>query len=410
MDREGANQGNFERIWFFFLFVYLLIEFIRIHDLLQIGFLRPGMLATIILAVFVLINGQFAFITKRQIRLIGFFVLLLIIYVPLARNNYYAFQIAKGMLIYVPLLLSIVALINTRERLLSLFWIFSLLLAYNAAYGILNGGRGPGSFVADENDLGLFLVTFLPFLFFLFGQTSKKNKIILFGIVALALIAVISTFSRGAFVGLLAMGFMYWWYSKNKVKIVFFATVLAVVFFVYSGEKYIQEMSTITDTSENTAVSRFLSWEAGWYMFLDNPLGVGGGNFGIRFDEYQPEEFRRSMWGRAAHSLWFTLIPETGVIGVLIYFSIIGYNLKDIFYLRNLKTEYSGDDEAAPFFFPLSTALLASLLGFFASATFLSVLYYPQFWILTAVITSARQIAVYQIEPPSITALNEVHA
>ena len=76
----------------------------------------------------------------------------------------------------------------------------------------------------------------------------------------------------------------------------------------------------VLDTKEATANDRMLSWEAAWDMFLEHPLGVGGNNFPVHFQEFQSDEFSRGMWGRQAHSLWFTLIPELGIFGIMIYF------------------------------------------------------------------------------------------
>jgi hypothetical protein len=52
----------------------------------------------------------------------------------------------------------------------------------------------------------------------------------------------------------------------------------------------------------------------------------------------------------------------------------------------------------------LSLAFMASLAGFFASGTFLSVLYYPHYWYLTAMIAATRKV-VDNADPPKSTAL-----
>jgi hypothetical protein len=133
-----------------------------------------------------------------------------------------------------------------------------------------------------------------------------------------------------------------------------------------------------------------LSWKAGWDMFLDNPLGVGGNNFPMRFPEYQSKEFKKNMWGRAAHSLWFTLIPELGVFGILIYLLLLRYNLKDVLLLKNVNNK---EDADLRYIYLIAISTLASLAGFFASATFLSVLYYPHYWYVTALIVATKRIA-----------------
>jgi O-antigen ligase len=149
-------------------------------------------------------------------------------------------------------------------------------------------------------------------------------------------------------------------------------------------------MHTISDTSEGTASGRIESWKAAWKMFLDYPFGVGGGNFPVRFPDYQTSYFTYNMWGRAAHSLWFTIIPELGIFGVIIYLLLIYYNFTDIAFISKVNQNYNQD---SVYLKQLSGAFLASFAGFFISGTFLSVLYYPHFWYLTGILVAAKKIS-----------------
>lgn len=395
MNNNLVYANRHEKTWFFFVLIYLSVDLARIQDISFLSSFRPGMIVTIILFLYLVKYGRITTHITRQIAFVIVFFLLVVLFVPVARNNYYAFQAAKSLILMIPFVFSVVSLINTQKKLNGLFWGFVLIAAYNAAYGLLHHGRGPGGTVADENDLALFLVTFLPFTFYLLSQNPTKiKKAILLLCVLLSALAIVATFSRGGFVGLVVMGGVLWWYSRNKMKIAIVALVLGGVLFFFGGLGYEHEVSSITNLHEKTAYSRILSWDAATRMFLDHPLGVGGGNFIIYFDKYQPAGFAHSMWGRAAHSLWFTLIPETGIFGILLYFLIIKLDLQDLFALRRLSSRGRDDDPTESFFPLLSTTLLASLAGFFAAATFLSVLYYPLFWYLTAIIVAARNIGL----------------
>ena len=66
-------------------------------------------------------------------------------------------------------------------------------------------------------------------------------------------------------------------------------------------------------------------------LFFDNPvMGVGQGNYPWHVGEIEEEMGvqwqTRSLSGRAAHSLYFTLLPELGLIGTLIYFLIVVFS------------------------------------------------------------------------------------
>ncbi|MCI5166719.1 MAG: hypothetical protein D3903_11645, partial [Candidatus Electrothrix sp. GM3_4] len=240
-------------------------------------------------------------------------------------------------------------------------------------------------------DLSLFVVSFTPYLFVLVQHESKKLlKILWLVTVIFALATVVASFSRGGFIGLLVMGSVYWLFSKKKVIVTFFVICLGCGGYFLAGDEYKQDMGTVTDTKESTANERLLSWEAGLDMFLDHPLGVGGNNFPRLFNKYQPPEMKRDMWGRQAHSLWFTLLPETGLIGIMLYFSIIISNFKGVWKIYRSKARVPSNEEEENFFKAISVAIFSSLFAFFASATFISVLYYPIFWYLTALIVTVQ--------------------
>lgn len=261
---------------------------------------------------------------------------------------------------------------------------------------------GSGNYFEDENDLSLFINMLLPFSYFLLlHEKGVYNKLFYAAGIVIGLAGVVVSFSRGGLVGLLCVGFVIWLGSSKKVLSIVLLFLLGLGVFMYSGDEYIAEMKTITDTSEGTANERMLSWKAAWKMFLDNPLGVGGNNFQMRFHEYQSDEFSRGMWGRVAHSLWFTLIPELGIVGIFIYFNLLRYNIRDILYVKRIN---SGDDRDLLYLQAISAAMLASLAGYFASGTFLSVLYYPHYWYMTAVIVVMAKISQKLVAAQNLSA------
>jgi O-antigen ligase len=387
--------------WFYFTLLYLVIDYGRPQDIIPIGVIRPGMLSIIVLTLFILGNAGLIrnILSNKQIKLILYFVLLLFVYVPFATNNYWAYLAAKNMLLFIPFIISIAICVDTVKRLKQLVTVLIILMAYMSLFSIFHKGMGTGAYFKDENDLSLYINTYLPFSYFLYlGSKSKLEKLFYLLCIGLGLLGVITSFSRGGLVGLIAMTCVAWIFAPNKMRNIFILCILFSVAFIFIDKSYINEMSTITDVSDGTANERILSWEAGWNMFLDNPLGVGGNNFMIRFPEYQSGEFTRGMWGRAAHSLWFTLLPELGILGVLIYFKLLYTNLRDIFHLKKIDKTL-GEDYA--YINSLSLALLASFVGYFASATFLSVLYYPHYYYLTAIIVAMMSLSINKQLVPS---------
>jgi Na+/proline symporter len=91
-------------------------------------------------------------------------------------------------------------------------------------------------------------------------------------------------------------------------------------------------------------------------------------------------EGSRNRAGRQAHSLYFTLIPELGLLGIFVFLSFITLFYKNLFKIR---TKFKNDSENSDYF-GLANALIVGMSGFLISGVFISVLYYPIMWHLLA--------------------------
>jgi len=394
VDSVNRNPERFKG-WFLFTVVYLAIDYGRPQDIVPLlGYLRPGLIANLILIGFLIVQGSLQEASHRQINMIWLFILLLASYIPFAVNNYYAYTTTLNMLMYMPFVLSASICVNSIDRLKKLVFLSSCIMIYVSLYSLAHHGVGSGNYFKDENDVSLYINMWLPFCFFLFFITKDTTtKIIYLAGLILGILAVIVSFSRGGFVGLVVVSIVCWLYSSKKMVSLVVIGLLAIMMLSFAGDAYWERISTAKNTDQGTAAQRIESWKAGWNMFLDNPWGVGGYNFPIRFEEYQSDYFKRGMWGRVAHSLWLTLIPELGIAGIIIYFLLMKYNFTDIMLLKKLGSNRTHDGPDRQYITALSGAFLASLAGYFSSGTFLSVLYYPHYWYLTGIIVASVKVA-----------------
>jgi probable O-glycosylation ligase (exosortase A-associated) len=378
--------------------LYLIIDYARLQDVIPfLGLIEPGLIIIIILTLFSIFKGDILTADTKQTRLIALFILLLMFYVPFVRNNFFAWNTVKMMLLYTPFILSVIFCVGSIDRLKTIIFVMTCIMLYLAVYSLGHGGKGSGGYFSDENDLSLFIDMWLPFCYYLFlvEKDRLKKAVYICGFI-IGIISVVVSFSRGGFIGLIAMFVVLWYFNPRKVLTLTVITVCACSIYFFGGQAYRERITTVTDMNEGTADERILSWETAWDMFLDNPLGVGGNNFQVRFPEYQGHRFKKGMWGRVAHSLWFTLIPETGIFGIIIYLMLLYYNIKDIFKIRRLNSLRDNPD--AQYLYNLSLAMLASLAGFFAAASFISVLYYPHYWYMTAIIVATMNITKHRSE------------
>ena len=184
--------------------------------------------------------------------------------------------------------------------------------------------------------------------------------------------------------GLVAALFVLWLFNRRKIAVLILVGVMSLAVYEVAPSSYWDHVSTIQNTQEGTAKGRLDSWMAAWRMFKDNPLGVGPGQFAIHFPDYQGDAFgSHNMWGREAHSLWFTLLAELGIPGAILFGAHIRANWKALRRLGKLPPV-----EGRPLPVLLSTALTASFAGYFAAGSFLSVLYYPHYWFMSALLVA----------------------
>lgn len=408
LEHARVNRGSAEpsaRFGFVVTMLYLVFDYARPQDQFSlIGTLRPGLILISLLALLLFFNWErLSMAASTQMSRLLLLLFLLALHVPFAVNNGRAYYATQDFLLYVIMFFSIVVFVDTLDRLRTLMKWWTFLMVYVAVKGILGGGVAGSSFLQDENDFALLMNMMLPFSVFLFFYERQKKRKMLYLVASLLCIAsVIVSFSRGGFVGLIVVAFVVWLTSSRKVLLLGVIGGMGLVIVNLpvthvggeaAGLTYSQRLATITQGSDSTKEDRLESWKSAWAMFKDHPLGVGPNNFPVWFPEYQTAHFGdRNLWGRAAHSLWFTLLPELGIPGVLLYLSLLRANVRDIRYLKNIKNLSSDERDTYRFAHFLSLAFATSMAGYFASGTFISVLYYPHYWYLTAMIVATRKV------------------
>jgi O-antigen ligase len=380
---------------FWLLVAYFFFEYVRPQQFLPfLAPLRLGLILTILLFLFWLVRGDKTVMREPLVLLYCLFVVLAASGVVFAVNQFWVFQNAKILALYLvaATLPSTTFLANDRA-LLKFFNVWLVMHVVLAVMSIDEGGKGSGSFLADENDWALALNMAIPYAFFLSQApgNSRRAKVLYLTAAGILLLAVVVTGSRGGFVGLVATvaGLLY--FSRHRIRnlLVISAFGLIVAAF-WLPKDYVDDMKTITDTEESTAAERLYSWRRSMEMFYDYPiLGVGAGNWGWRVNEYELKRpawetrDRRLLGGRVAHSLYFTLIPEFGLAGIIVYAAILVLLSRKLFALARAP-DHPAPIAAAPsaHLALLAKAMLVSLLAFLSSGAFLSVLYYPHLWYL----------------------------
>lgn len=273
-------------------------------------------------------------------------------------------------------------------RMKALFNWWCLIYLVLAILTIKNAPRGAGDFTWDPNDAALALAMGLPFAFYasMLPRISRLQRTFYWLTTLVVLSAFLLTNSRGGFLSFMVVCATMLWLSKHRGRNLLLGVaglILvggAAVGLLPSG--YLEEMQTITDTEDNTRVERIRTWEAGWYMFLDNPvLGVGAGNFIHRIGDYQRLAdwygSHRNLSYRSSHSLYLQVLPELGLAGALVYGYILFVLPLRLFGLRRRLSVSIENNERARINQLWCNALISSMAAYAVAGAFISVAYYP---------------------------------
>jgi putative inorganic carbon (hco3(-)) transporter len=297
------------------------------------------------------------------------------------------------------------ALTTTRERVDQLVWVVVLAIGIWGVKGTisvaLHGGVGyPGihgpdnGVMADNNEFGIALIMILPLLFYQWHIAINPN--IRRGLMVMGFLismAIIFTYSRGAFLGLSAMGAVFWLRSRAKLATALLVFAVALVVYSFVPEAWFDRMATISDP-ENP---RIWIWQVCLRIAELHPTFGGG--------------FRVTCWPaitnamlggtnlqllvipRAAHSIWLDALSEHGWPGLVLFVAIAGYSLLSCSWL--IRISRGRPDFAWANL--LGRMGQASLVGFWVSGTFASLAYFDEYWCIVFIFGAARRIVAKQI-------------
>lgn len=377
------------------LILYIAVDFLRPQDTFNfLGTIRlPGFIALGLTLYWFKKEKIKSLFNHPLLKLNAAFLFLIGFSVVHSINTYWpTMRFIQSVWMMVALVMPMLLIIDNKQKLLALIRAWVFIHGCLALFVIKNGGTGTGGFLMDENDVALALVMALPYGVYLFSYEKTKNwKIIAVVAVLLQIFAVAYSFSRGGFLGLLCVLLMIFFFSEKKFK----HASLAILFVLVFGslligllpDKYFAEMESSTDYQSGTGQQRMVHWDIGLQMFYDNPLwGVGAENYPWNVAQYEMKSTMfdpatmHSLAGRQAHSLYFTLIPELGLIGSTVYVSMLVLLFKRLFaVLRRYK-----DDVTKIEYVMAAKAIIVSMVGYLTAGAFISVLYYPHFWYFLA--------------------------
>jgi len=282
-----------------------------------------------------------------------------------------------------------IIVINNRERLQGVVWMIALSLGFFGIKGgiftIAHGGvyrvQGPpGTFIDGNNEMALALVMTVPLIRYLHLQESRRwLKTGLMGAMLLTAIAAIGSQSRGALLGMLAMGAFLWLKSRNKI-VTALLIVIAVggIAAVMPQQWYDRMQSTKSYKEDDSALGRINAWHTAFNVAKARVTGGGIEMFKPSvFRDYAPEPYRV----HDVHSVYFEMMGEHGFIGFGLFMAIMAFTwMKGSSIIRRAKRQpelkWAQD---------LAAMTQVSMIGYAVCGAFLGLSYFDLYWHLVAI-------------------------
>ena len=384
---------------FWFMNAYLFMEYVRPQSIYPWLAAFPWSQVFIIAAaVTALMKGQF---NRRYITAdIWMFIFSAIILIGCltAYQPSRAFERLPIWLAWMVIYLIYTAIINTEERfvVITLAWIlYNLKMSLHGTrswaeigFGFRDWGvSGAPGWFQNSGEFGIEMTMFLSISIYFFVALHrywpKWKSLIVLGAPITAIMGGMGSSSRGAILGFGAViGWMLMW-SKYRVRALVVVAVLAfgVIFLLPEQQKV--RFSQIGEDSSSTR--RMTYWKDGLKIAAEHPV------FGIGFENWLP--YYRTFYmsrGQVSHNPFIQAVSELGYPGLFTYCMLIVMTLRTNWDTRKRAKKLG---QHGRFIFFMGHGLDGALMGYLVSGFFVTVLYYPFFWINLAMTVSLNNIA-----------------
>lgn len=292
----------------------------------------------------------------------------------------------------------------TKRHIVLFAWVVVLSLAYYGVKGgvftLLHGGDfrvygPPGGFVEDNNELALALIVVIPLMRFLQLQCRAKwAKLTWTLAMLLTAAAAIGSHSRGALIGLIAMGLFLWTRSERKLGLGILIVITAIGLIAFMPSQWTERMETIgAYEADGSAMGRINAWKMAWNLASSRLTGGG-------FDIYTPHIFAQyapnPLDVHAAHSIYFQVLGEHGFIGLLLFLLIWFFTWRSAGWLYRKGKEEPESRWASD----LGGMCQASLVGYGVAGAFLSLAYFDLPYNIMVMVVLAKRLVEGRVQSP----------
>lgn len=390
---------------FWLINIYLFFEYVRPQTIYPAIDVFPFVLTLLLITMVAFALQHHSPLVKNPLNKLLFLYLgIILISSVYAMDPGTAYEKIPEFMSWIVIIFLIINIVNTEERFLVFmlaFLIYSFKMAQfsffkwaSKGFSFISwgSGGGPGWF-RNSGEFGIQMCIFFAlsgcFYFALREYWPRWKKILFFLFPLFALTGTISSSSRGAVVGIACILFFLLMKSRNRFKGLVALGVIALLIVFLMPE---QQMDRFRAAGEDkTSLSRIALWERGMELGSAFPyLGVGYNNWLVA-----QEEIFGLYNQQHPHNIFIQCFSELGYTGLIVFLLMIAYTFINNHRTRKLALQSAGwkKGEKKPFLYYMAHGLDGALVGYLASGFFVTVLYYPYFWINLAMTIALNNIA-----------------
>ena len=232
-----------------------------------------------------------------------------------------------------------------------------------------------------------------------------EKKLLLKGLAAWAffvsVMTVIFTFSRGGFLAMILAFMIMAFFRPPRLPAVLLGSMTIIILFQFIPLNYQDRITSLLNILPNSRTGGYVDESVqgrasenlvALNIFFDHPiLGVGVGNYNIYYQEYSRKlGLDPRLQDRSAHNLYLEVAAERGLLGLLVFGSIIVLTLRKVFQSETIFKRLGNNVMA-----DLAIAVGVSLIIYLISSIFLHDAYARYFWLFIAISWSVGQSSEY---------------
>ena len=387
---------------------YYFFEYVPIHKIYKSIDVLPWPQLFMILSILAAFMDKSVSLTRYKMNTL--FILFGVIIFISSVFSYYpsaSWDYRNTMLGWIIIYFLTISIVNTEKRMvlfLIAYFIFNLKMGQHGAIEWVQRGfsfadfgliGAPGWF----NNSGEYAIQMLIYgslsLAFVISLKKYMSKYMFFiALVAAATgyMTVMGASSRGSQLGLAAIVIMLVLKHKSGLKGIIVFAVLALVLYSIIPDEQMQRFDQMGE--DRSSLQRLVYWKIGLELINEHPLfGIGYSNWMPHVTSLYPDGVGPLEIVEKPHSIYIEAASELGYSGFLMFLSMVGYAFYTNVKTRRLVAKYDNK-----LLFNLTYGLDAGLIGYLIAGAFVTVLYYPFFWIQISMIVFVHCIARKKVE------------